>query len=459
MDKTQAPSPHPALLEPGTVVGPWRVVAWASRGVHGAVYRAVRVGHELAEPVALKLALLPKDPRFAREVSLLSLMHHPSIPRLVDHGEWLHPSGSSHPYIVMEWVDGVPLYDWAQHHVPSPPQVFRMLAQLAGALQELHAQGGVHRDLKGDNILVRRSDGRAVLTDFGAGTYPKAATLTPPGRLTGTLAYLSPEAALLELNSLTNPSARHVSGPADDLYALGVTACRLLTGEYPEPADPLQDEHGVWHLRSVIVPPALFEVELRLRSFIVRLLSVRPEKRGTAAQLVQALKHVSELCLTDSPRPPLAQPPPPAQRPWLATTAAVLALAAWVWWLTPGAPVQRPSIVKREAGSASQKDGGTSGLGEAASTTSVEDSPPVFIQDGMAEDPLPEPVEGQATPDAKGRCPRKGQVALNDGCWGPVNVDREKCEDLSGQMFKGICYVPVLPPGRRQPTSHPSRKQ
>jgi hypothetical protein len=279
MDKTQAPSPHPALLEPGTVVGPWRVVAWASRGVHGAVYQAVRGGHELAEPVALKLALLPKDPHFARE-----------------------------------------------------------------------------------------------------------------------------------------------------------------------------------HLRSVIVPPALFEVELRLRSFIVRLLSVRPEKRGTAAQLVQALEHVSELCLTDSP-PPLPAPPPPARRSWLATTAAVLALAAWVWWLTPGAPVQRPSIVHRGAGSASQKDGGTSGLGEAASTTSAEDSPRLFMQEGMAEDPLPEPEPGQATPDAKGRCPHKGQVALNDGCWGRVNVEHDKCEELSGQMFKGTCYVPVFPPGRRQSTSHPSRKE
>jgi hypothetical protein len=392
------------------VVGPWRVVGWASRGVHGAVYRAVRVGHEQAEPVALKLALFPKDPRFAREVALLSGMRHPSVPRLVDHGVWQHPFGSLHPY-------------------------------------------------KGDNILVRSSDGRAMLTDFGSGTYPGAAPLTPPGHLPSTPVYLSPEAAVLEVNSLINPAARHASSPADDLYALGVTACRMLTGEYPEPAEPVQDEHGSWHLTTVIVPRALAQVEPPLRAFIVRLLSVPPEKRGTAAQLARELEQLAEPCVRDSPEPRVAEPPRAARRRWLKATAAILALASWVWWLTPGAPAEKLPVAHRVDGSASQQDGGTSGLGEAASTASVEEAPPLFFQEGMAEDPLPEPVEGQATPDAKGRCPRKGQVVLNEACWAPLKGNREECEDLSGQIYKDRCYMPVFPAGRRQPTSHPTRKK
>jgi hypothetical protein len=275
MDRPQVPALHPAHLPPGTVVGPWRVVAWANRGVHGAVYRAVRVGHEHTEPVALKLALFPSDPRFAREVSLLSRTHHPSVPRLLDHGVWRHPFGSTHPYLTMEWVEGVPLYAWAVQRAPSSAQVMRLFAQLA-------------------------------------------------------------------------------------------------------------------------------------------------------------------------------------RRPWLKTTAAVLALASWVAWLTPGAPVQKPSVAQSDPGRASQQDGGTSGLGEAASTASTEEAPPLFFQEGMAEYPLPEPVEGQATPDAKGRCPRKGQVSLNEGCWAPLKVEREACETANGQMYKDRCYVPVFPPGRRQPTSHPT---
>jgi serine/threonine protein kinase len=68
----------------------------------------------------------------------------------------------------MQWIDGVPLYDWARLYHPTSQQMLRLLAQLALALQYLHAQDAVHRDVKGDNTLVRRSDGRLFLTDFGS---------------------------------------------------------------------------------------------------------------------------------------------------------------------------------------------------------------------------------------------------------------------------------------------------
>src|SRR3954465_14381316 len=88
MDRPSPLARHAAILSPGTVVGDWRVEAWASRGVYGTVYRAVPLQAPHASPAALKLALHPEDPRFAREVHLLSLFDHPSIPRLLDHGAW-----------------------------------------------------------------------------------------------------------------------------------------------------------------------------------------------------------------------------------------------------------------------------------------------------------------------------------------------------------------------------------
>ncbi len=285
-----------------------------------------------------------------------------------------------------------------------------------------------------------------MLTDFGTGIYPGADALTPPACLPSTPAYRSPEATVLELNALQDSSVRHMAQPADDLYALGVTACRLLTGEYPEPADPARDEQGHWSLQSVRVPPQLLDLEPRLRAFIQRLLSVRPEERGTAAQLARELEQASTV--TSAPAGWLA----------LAATAA-LALAAWAGWATPSERVEPLSIARRQAASASERDGGTAGLGEAASTTNPEALPPWLFQEGMAEDTLPEPVPGQARPDAKGRCPRKGQIALNEGCWTRLSVDLEKCEDLSGQLIKDTCYVPAFPPGRRQPTSVPTRKR
>ena len=156
MSSSSLPSLHPAALPPGTPVGPFRVLEWAGRGVHGAVYRAERIGREHLPPVALKLAVLPEDPRYLREQELLSRSHHPHIPRLVGAGLWVSPEGARHPFMAMQWVDGVPLYDWGRMWRPSAAQQLRLLAHAALTLQYLHAQGALHRDFKGDNLLVRR---------------------------------------------------------------------------------------------------------------------------------------------------------------------------------------------------------------------------------------------------------------------------------------------------------------
>jgi len=468
-------TPHPAFLPPGTVVGPWRVVDWAGRGVHGAVYRAVPVDNAQAPPVALKLALMPKDPRFVREAQLLTLVHHPSVPRLVGSGLWPHPSGPVYPYLAMQWIDGVPLYDQARRNRPSQAQVLQWVAQLAGALAALHAQGCVHRDVKGDNVLVRRSDGRAMLTDFGVGRYPGAPTLTPPNVQPGTPAYRAPEAGLFELQFFWDTSARYPAGPADDLYALGVTACRLVTGEYPEFAHPTQDAQGQWHLEKVILPAALQQLKPPLREPILRLLALRPEDRGTAAELAQALEPVSESSSSESPPQLPAQPRPTARAPapsarrsssrgqveaGLLLAVVTLGLTAGVWRLAPSRPWGEPGIARAEASRPSQSEGGSAALGETVAAMSQEHFPSALTPEAVAEDSLPEPQPGQAVPDPKGRCAHKRQVALNGGCWVPQVQESEACEALAGQVYKGTCYIPVLPRERprRPPTSAPTKK-
>ncbi|WP_420718290.1 serine/threonine-protein kinase [Pyxidicoccus sp. MSG2] len=164
------------------------------RGAYGAVYRAIGTERARSPVVALKLALHPRDGRFAREVELLSRIRHPNVPRLVGHGEWRDPAGTAYPYLAMEWVEGTSLYDWAREHRPSSRQVLSRLASLARALEATLAVGGVHRDVKGDNILVRKADGQVFLTDFGSGHYAGATTLTWPPFPPGTPAYRSPGA-------------------------------------------------------------------------------------------------------------------------------------------------------------------------------------------------------------------------------------------------------------------------
>jgi serine/threonine protein kinase len=470
--KASTPTLHPELLPPGTRVGPWRVVDPAGRGAHGTVYRALRVGQEHAPPVALKLALFPGDVRFTREVELLSRSHHPHIPHLFDHGEWEHPSGTRHPYIAMEWIDGVPLYDWARLYHPTSQQMLRLLAQLALALQYLHAQDAVHRDVKGSNTLVRRSDSRLFLTDFGSSIYPGAAPLTPSPLPPGTPAYRSPEAWLFA--ALHRRDGMHyTAGPADDLYALGVTACRLVTGAYPELGEAHLAGYDTWRVEPLMLPQALYSARVSppLRALILRMLSVRPEQRGTAAQLAQVMERAAT-SLPDSGGPlnaskqeqvagqnSGARASPQAHRrswrPWIATAAAGLALATWTRWMTPGESMEGASVAQEESAESGQPDTGPVGLGDAVASASTHDSPKALGPKVMAEDTLPKPQPGQTRPDAKGRCPRKRQVALNGGCWIGLSLDQEGCAELNGYMYKGSCYVPIIPPGR-SPTSSPA---
>ena len=94
------------------------------------------------------------------------------------------------------------------------------------------------------------------------------------------------------MQSLRTRAERYRAGPSDELYALGVTACRWLTGAYPRFSEPERDTQGVWRMEAVEMPQALEQVEPALREPVRRLLSVRPEKRGTVAQLAEELDRV-----------------------------------------------------------------------------------------------------------------------------------------------------------------------
>jgi serine/threonine protein kinase len=424
----------PLHLPPGTQVGPWRVEAWRGQGAYGAVYRAVRVGQESAGPVALKLALHIWDRRFGREAELLSRVSHPSIPRLLDRGVLVHPSGAEHAWFVMEWVEGTPLYAWAEQHAASSREVCRVLAQVARALEAMHAAGCVHRDVKGDNVLVRLSDRCAVLLDFGSGHFQGAERLTWQGLAPGTPGYFSAQACLFDLNSVRNRDGYYAPVPADDLYALGVTAYRLMMGDYPPPMDVRKDEEGSWHVTSPDPRPLLENnprVEPLLREWILRLLSDDPEARGTAAQVAQALEAVERECV------PALKPAVPAgagelrersntrrsERSWaLLLALAAAGISAVLLW--SGQHMQ----------ASSSRD---------ASKPSSEKTP-------TAQEPLPEPRPGQTRPEAKGRCPGRTQVLINGGCWveNPV-MTAETCTENGYVFLKGKCYAPALESPRR----------
>ncbi|WP_164017825.1 serine/threonine-protein kinase [Pyxidicoccus trucidator] len=283
----------PASLPAGTEVGVWRVLERRGRGNYGAVYRVERVGDPGAGPFALKLATHILDLRFEREAELLSRIHHPGVPRLHASGLWLHPAGPF-PYLVMEWVEGQSLYDWGRERHPTSRQVLRLLAQMARALEATHAVGAVHRDVKGDNVLVRVSDEQAVLIDFGAGNIRGAPTLTAPPLPPGTPAYRSPEAIRFQWDYRSHPTARYEAQPADDVYALGVTAYQLVTGTYPPPPR-VTTVDGNAGTAAPLSPPRLHDpaVCAELDGLILHMLAEHPQERlggGNTSAVVLALE-------------------------------------------------------------------------------------------------------------------------------------------------------------------------
>jgi hypothetical protein len=423
------------------------VKAWQGQGAYGAVYRAKRAGFRRSQPGALKVSLSAWNWRMEREVELLSRLSHPSIPRLLDRGGPQPPSGE-YPFFVMEWVQGTPLYAWAEQHAPSCWQLCRVLAQLARALQAVHAAKAVHRDVKGDNVLVRLSDRRAVLIDFGSCHFAGTQRLTWHSLPPVTPAYLSPQAVLFYIHSQHQPDGYYPPSQADDLYALGVTAYRLVMGQYPPRINTRQDEHGTWQASSPDIRSLLESnprVEPPLRQVIVQLLSDAPEQRGTAAQVAQALEAATE----EGEGAECARPPGRARvwKPWLALAAATA--CAVVLWSSKWAPLQN----------AQAPDGGTTAIGDSsptepqAATASPEENKP------LAQEPLPEPRPGQARPDEKGRCPGSKQVPINGGCWvEQLSMSAEECMDSGYVPFQGKCYLPApAPPKRPAPTSRPGQ--
>ncbi len=449
---------HP--LVPGTQVGAWRVKAWQGQGAYGAVYRAERVGFRRSGPVALKVSLTRYNWRMEREVELLSRLSHPSIPRLVDRGGPWPPSGEEYPYFVMEWVEGPPLYAWAERHAPSGKQVCRVLAQLARALEAVHAAGAVHRDIKGDNVLVRLSDRRGVLTDFGSCHFPGAPRLTWRSLPPVTPEYLSPQALRFYLRSQRHPEDYYAPSPADDLYALGVTAYRLVMGQYPGRMEARGEEQGCWQVPSLDLRPLLespSQVEPQLRQVLVRLLSEAPEARGTARQAAEALEAVAGEAGERLERPEAVERPR-ARKRWLALAAAgACAVGLWNWQRMPRPPVHRAAST-RQTSDAQAPEEGTAALGDSSAPKSQDTPAPATAKRPMAQSIPPEPRREQARPDKKGRCPGPEQVLINGGCWLEFpSMSAERCTANGNVLFKGKCYVPAFGPAQKTPpTSSPA---
>jgi hypothetical protein len=275
--------------------------------------------------------------------------------------------------------------------------------------------------------------------------------------------YLSTQALRFYLRLQHHPEGYYEPSPADDLYALGVTAYRLVMGQYPGRMDAGQDEQGCWQVTGPDLRPLLEsnrQVEPVLREMIVRLLSEAPEARGTARQVAEALEGVAGEAGEGAERPEHSEAVerPRARKRWLALAAAgASAVVLWNWQREPRPPVHL-SASAQQTSDAQAPEEGTAALGNSLSSKSQDSTAPATDRSPLAQSFPPEPRQEQARPDEKGRCPGPQQVPINGGCWfESTSMSAEECTKSGNVLLKGKCYLPAFVPSQKTPpTSSPA---
>lgn len=285
------PSPE-ELSELPRQIGKYTVTRFLARGGMGEVYLAWHP--DLKMPVAIKrmrpdlLGSADRVERFMQESRLLCRLNHPNIVRVYD----VDRDANRQPFIVQEYVDGNDLADAIEAsergHL-SVDESLRIMRQVTAALMEAHRHGIVHRDIKPANILMTRK-GEPKLADLGiAKVMDRAAPpareaplgITGGGSSMGSPIYCAPE----QLADASQVDERA------DIYGLGVTFYKMLTGEVPFAA--ASPREMVMKLRHEALPDpreAVPSIPRAVAQIVRRMLRREPRRRyQTAAAVSRAL--------------------------------------------------------------------------------------------------------------------------------------------------------------------------
>ena len=216
----------------GKTISHYKILEKLGEGGMGVVYKAQDT--KLDRLVALKF--LPhhltsseaEQSRFLQEAKAAAALNHPNVCSVIDIQE-----ANGQQFIVMEYVDGVTLRKKAP--VAKLDEAIGYAVQIGEALQAAHAKGIVHRDVKGENVMVT-TDGRVKVMDFGLAKLKGTLRLTKESSTVGTLAYMAPEQIRGE-----------ESDARSDIFSFGVVVFEMLTGKLP-----FRGEHDAAIMYSIV---------------------------------------------------------------------------------------------------------------------------------------------------------------------------------------------------------------
>lgn len=332
-------------------IGKYRILRELGRGAMGIVYEAEHT--DLGRRVALKLLspVVATDEaavaRFAREAQAAGRLEHKNIAAVHDFGR-----DKGFTFYTMELIEGTSLHDRIVEQRARPtrgPEMFswlaRLFADVAHGLQFAHAMDVVHRDIKPSNILIAPDDTPKIV-DFGlARVGGTAQTLTSPGEVLGTLAYMSPEQAM---------AVREDIDARTDVYSLGAALYEALTLQ-----PPMEGEDPVALISRIITeePPRPRKVRADIpRDLETITIRAMAKERVRRYQTAHAFAEDLERFLRNEPIK--AKPPGPVTRAhlWLArnptrATAVLLAVvlflaAAGALWRVATAPEPLPEVAR-----------------------------------------------------------------------------------------------------------------
>jgi eukaryotic-like serine/threonine-protein kinase len=272
----------------------YRLGALLGRGGAADVYeaRAVHGGRPVAVKVFRSGGDVADRTRFAAEAELLAGLSHPRLVPVHD-----VRLGADPPYLVMRLIPGGTMRDSIERGPLSPARVAELGAQLTDALAHIHARGVIHRDIKPSNVLIG-ADGACYLTDFGIAKVMGTVDRTGSNELIGTARYLAPEQVRGE-----------GTGPAVDVYALGLVMLECLTGR-PEYTGTDVEIALARLSRPPRVPEAL---PVRWRTLLTAMTATDASQRPTARECAPRLRAIArglpaETLPAPEPRPTAPEP-------------------------------------------------------------------------------------------------------------------------------------------------------